>query len=209
MGSDDDDDQFEDNADAMAMQQQLLQMTKRHTQAILDTHGGDGSNELNKMWSQFVQFKKEMDRPSDAPLAFTVPDKARPFVELRDMLETLPFDLSVAILREQQMNPYDRIKDVTLQRGCWPMVRFVKNNRVTTINKVFVRFDDILRRLELYLKNERDSSKPQLSQIHLDMMNGTSENTKTQKAAAIKVPEKPPGRQLLGSLDPQKTTGFR
>jgi len=200
-------DQFD--GDALAMQEHLAAMTKQHTQAIIATHGAEnGSNELNKMWSQFVQFKKEMDRPSDAPLAFTVPDKARPFVELRDMLETLPFDLSVAILREQQMNPFDRIKDVTLQRGCWPMVRFVKNNRVTTINKVFVRFDDILRRLELYLKNERDStSKPQLSQIHLDMMNGTSENTKTQKA--IKIPEKPPGRQLLGSLDPQKTTGFR
>ena len=208
--SDDDDDEDGDedqfDGDALAMQQHLAAMTKQHTQAILATHGADGSNELQKMWSQFVQFKKEMDRPSDAPLAFTVPDKAKPFVELRDMLETLPFDLSVAILREQQMNPYDRIKDVTLQRGCWPQVRFVKNNRVTTINKVFVRFDDILRRLELYLKNEKDSSKPQLSQIHLDMMNGTNESNNKKKKTEHQLPA---GVQLLGSLDPQKTTGFR
>lgn len=98
---DDDDDQFDGDTDAMAMQQQLISMTKRHTEAIIATHGPDGSNELNKMWSQFVQFKKEMDRPSDAPLAFTVPDKTTPFVELRDMLEAMPFDLANAILREQ------------------------------------------------------------------------------------------------------------
>lgn len=162
---DDDEDQFDGDTDAMAMQQQLMLMTKRHTQAILATHGPDGSNELNKMWSQFVQFKKEMDRPSDAPLAFTVPDKTTPFVELRDMLEALPFDLSCAILREQQMNPYDRVKDVTLQRGCWPQVRFVNGNRVTTVNKVFIRFDDVLRRLEMYLQNEKDSNQPQLSAV--------------------------------------------
>lgn len=206
----DDDDEDEHSGsdhfdgDALAMQQHLRQMTKQHTQAILTKHGADGSNELNKMWSQFVQFKKEMDRPSDAPLAFTVPDKTTPFVELRDMLEALPFDLSCAILREQRMNPFDRIKDVTLQRGCWPMVRFVKNNRVTTINKCFLRFDDILRRLEMYLKNEKDSSQPQLSQMHLDMMNGTDSTHNNN----VK-PLKPAGIQLLGSLDPQKTTGFR
>ena len=156
---DDDDDQQDIDqfdGDALEMVQKLEQLARTHTQAILTKHGAaDGSNELNKMWSQFVRFKKEMDRPSDAPMAYTVPDKTSPFVELRDMLEALPFDLSCAILQEQQMNPYDRIKDVTLQRGCWPMVRFVKNNRVTTINKVFIKFDDILNRLEMYLKSEK------------------------------------------------------
>merc|ERR1719464_889925 len=194
-------DQFD--GDALAMQQHLMSMTKQHTQAIIATHGPDGGGEeLNKMWSQFVNFKKEMDRPSDAPLAFTVPDKATPFVELRDMMEALPFDLAAAILREQQLNPYDRIKDVTLQRGCWPQVRFVKQNRVATVNKVFVRFDDALRRLEMYLQNEKESGEAQqLSAAHLAMMNpNEDDDVKTQ------APPKPAGRQLLGALDPQKTT---
>ena len=43
-----------------------------------------------------------MDRPSDTPLAF--------------MMEAPPFDRASAILREQQLNPYNRIKDVMLQR---------------------------------------------------------------------------------------------
>eukprot|EP01084_Bolivina_argentea_P004412 8384_1 len=200
-------DKFEGDTDALAMQQQLLQMTKQHTQAILTKHGADGSNELNKMWSQFVQFKKGMDRPSDAPLAFTVPDKSSGFVELRDMLEALPFDLSCAILREQQMNPTERIKDVTIQRGCWPMVRFAQNNRVSIINKVFLRFDDVLRRLEMYLNMENQSTiQPHLSQAHLDMMS-SPKNAHTKGNPPKKL--KPPGLQLLGSLDPQKTTGFR
>ena len=46
--------------------------------------------------------KKEMDRPSDAPVAFTVPDKSSPFAELRDMMEVLPFDLASDILRPHQ-----------------------------------------------------------------------------------------------------------
>jgi len=122
------------------------------------------------------------------------------------MLEALPFDLSCAILREQQMNPYDRIKDVTLQRGCWPQVRFVNGNRVSTVNKVFIQFDDVLRRLEMYLQNEKDSNQPQLSAAHLEMMNGGA----TPKNANSKPkPLKPAGLQLLGALDPQKTTGFR
>eukprot|EP01084_Bolivina_argentea_P027875 51788_1 len=182
-------------------------MTKQHTQAILSRHGPDGSNELNKMWSQFVQFKKGMNRPSDAPLAFTVPDKTLPFVELRDMLEALPFDLSCAILSEQRMNPNDRIKDVTIQRGCWPMVRYVRNNRVQTINKVFLRFNDVLSRLEMYLQNEKDKSNGAqllLSKEHLEMINGT--NNMDNKNIKNK---KPAGNQLLGALDPQKTTGFR
>merc|ERR1719203_495830 len=50
-------DQFD--GDALAMQQHLAAMTKQHTQAIIATHGASGgSNELKKMWSQFVQFKK-------------------------------------------------------------------------------------------------------------------------------------------------------
>ena len=49
-----------------------------------------------------------MGRPSDAPLAFTVPDKTAPFVELRDMMEVLPFNLASAILREQQRTTASR-----------------------------------------------------------------------------------------------------
>ena len=207
---DDDDDDQEDidqfDGDALEMQQQLEALTRTHTKAILTKHGADGSNELNKMWSQFVQFKKDMDRPSDAPLAYTVPDKTSPFVELRDMLEALPFDLSYAILQEQQMNPYDRIKDVTLQRGCWPMVRFVKNNRVSTINRA-TRFDDVLQRLEMYLNNEKEIGR-QVVQINIptpEEIDSIKGGTKSK----INKPKKKPGRELLGSLDPQKTTGFR
>eukprot|EP00485_Elphidium_margaritaceum_P002329 CAMPEP_0202686954 /NCGR_PEP_ID=MMETSP1385-20130828/2692_1 /ASSEMBLY_ACC=CAM_ASM_000861 /TAXON_ID=933848 /ORGANISM="Elphidium margaritaceum" /LENGTH=1118 /DNA_ID=CAMNT_0049341643 /DNA_START=39 /DNA_END=3395 /DNA_ORIENTATION=+ len=211
---DEDDDHFD--GDAAEMQKHLAQLTNQATQAILSKHGPDGSSELNRMWSQFVQFKKEMDRPSDAPLAYTVPDKTSPFVELRDMLDALPYALSLAILQEQQMNPYDRIKDVVIQRGCWPSVRFVKNNRVTIIHKVSVQFDDVLRRLEMYLKHDRDASHPQvLSAEHLAMMSGMdgglgggggTKSTSTKKNTA---PLKAAGLQLLGQLDPQKTTGFR
>ena len=71
-----------------------------------------------------------------------MPDKTSPFVELRDMTEVLPFDRASEILREQQLNPYDRIKDVTLQRAAM-------------VNKVFARFDDTLRRLERQELEER------------------------------------------------------
>ena len=85
-------------------------------------------------------------------------------------------------------------------------MRFVKQNRVATVNKVFVRFDDALRRLEMYLQNEKESGEAQqLSAAHLAMMNPEMD----ADADDIKAPPKPAGRQLLGALDPQKTTGFR
>eukprot|EP01084_Bolivina_argentea_P234358 394560_1 len=161
---------YSDHFDVVAMQ---------HTQTNDDA---DGNNGLNKMWSHFVQFTESMDRPIDAPLAFNVPDKTSSYVELRDMLQALPTKLSNTILREQQTNPTDNIKDIILQRGCWPMISYA-DNRIQTINTVW-SFDDVLTKLERYLKPEKNKSNV------LQKMNK-------------------PGFQLLRSLDAENTTGFR
>ena len=70
------------------------------------------------MWSQFVQFK-EMDRPSDAQLAFTVPTRPRPSWSCATLREALLFDLASPMTAEDNglLAAPDHVERAAVQRG--------------------------------------------------------------------------------------------
>ena len=107
---DDDDDDDGTKTELRSMMKHMRTLTQKH----LDTfkHGTNKSAEMNKIFSQMAAFKKQIERPSNAPTPFRVADKTRPFIELRDMLEALPYDITKAILTEQEISKNDRIRDV-------------------------------------------------------------------------------------------------
>ena len=153
---DEDDEEFNDDPEFNAMQQQMATMWENEIQKV-SSGGHGGSDGMQQMLESFMHFNHDlnMERPETAPDMFGVPKELRekPYLEVRDLLEALPYNLSFAILREQEMNyPSDKIKDILIQRGCWPMVRFqTRKGKIISVNlKRTVPFSDVLTKLEVW-----------------------------------------------------------
>ena len=108
---------------------------------------------IQSMIQGFTTGKNAMEKPPNTPSPFPISDSSKPFIELRDLIDCLPFDLAKAVLREQEMNSNDRIRDILIQRGCWPSVRFTGNRcaKIAVNAKKHVPFESILERVESYL----------------------------------------------------------
>ncbi|ETO26212.1 ATPase [Reticulomyxa filosa] len=119
------------------------------------TGGGAGTNnsdEMTNMWSSFLSFKQSMEKPPNAPTVYKVQDNAQGFTALRDLLDAFPSELAQSIFKEQIHSPHDHIRDILLQRGCWPIVRFSGDRHVAVTQTV--EFDQVVECLQKYMNLE-------------------------------------------------------
>ena len=147
---------YENDPEAFAMQQEMATMWDAQLTKMASV-GAGGSDGMQQLMESFMQFNHDLvkERPETAPDMFGLPKelRERPYLELRDVLEALPYNLSDAILREQEQNyPHEKIKDVMIQRGCWPMVRFqTAKGKIISVNiNRTVPFSDVLSKLEVF-----------------------------------------------------------
>ena len=144
----------EEEGDGLDMEdtetKEMLSAMVNLAQQTADAAGVNGSDGVGQMWTRFIAFKQSMKRPPSAARAYKVEDHAFGYIALRDMLDALPSSLAKSIFMEQQSHPSSRIRDVLIQRGCWPIVRFSDDRHVAVTQSV--EFNDLLLCIQQYLK---------------------------------------------------------
>ncbi|ETO33934.1 hypothetical protein RFI_03163 [Reticulomyxa filosa] len=94
---------------------------------------GDRSNDRmqNEIWSQLLSYKHTLEPSFHSSVESRLSRTVQGFPALRDLLSAFPSELACSIFKEQLQCPHDHIRDITLQRGCQPVLRFSANHFVT------------------------------------------------------------------------------
>ncbi|ETO11797.1 hypothetical protein RFI_25579, partial [Reticulomyxa filosa] len=195
------------DGEAKEMMNEMVTLARRMTTNVTGNDGGDSANNgglMNHMWNSFLSFRQAMEKPPNAPSVYKVQDSSHGFTALRDLLDAFPSELAQPIFEEQLNNPHDNIRDILLQRGCWPIVRFSGDRHVAITQSV--DFDQVIECLQVAFIYTYICVYVYVYIFLYIFLNNVI-------CLFIYIPKKymniPSARRLTGILDPQNTTGYR